>query len=212
MDQVETTSATAAYRSVCEDRVAVFGGEDRTVIVVADGAGGVGSGEIAAETVINEVASGYKTVRSGNEWAGFLHQIDCRISLGESTAVVVDIRPYGIAGASVGDSQAWMIADGQIEDLTKEQVRKPLLGSGTARPVAFTYSGLAGSLIVATDVFFNYAKRDQVIRLVSETNFYEVGRRCLEMVRLPSGELWDDVGIVVARHKPIPNTRKQYEI
>lgn len=37
---IETTSATEKYRSKCEDRVEVVQLDDRTVIVVADGAGG----------------------------------------------------------------------------------------------------------------------------------------------------------------------------
>src|SRR6186997_2050497 len=118
MPHVETVTATESYRERCEDRVAVFTFDERTVIVVADGAGGVGSGDIAAEAVLREIEPDLPRIHSADEWADTLRQIDCRISPGESTAVVVDVRPYGIAGASVGDSEAWIIKDGKITNLT----------------------------------------------------------------------------------------------
>jgi serine/threonine protein phosphatase PrpC len=212
MTQIETASATAQYRERCEDRLTVLNSQDRTVIVVADGAGGVGSGDRAAESVIREVTAAQSDARSGSDWQKVLRQIDNGIAVGESTAVVVDIRPYGIAGASVGDSQAWIVIDGQISDLTSAQIRKPLLGSGMAEPVAFSHPPLNGLLIVATDGIYDYAKRDEIVRMVSESDFYEISRKCIDLVRLPTGELWDDVGIVLARNRPRSRTRKKYEI
>ena len=212
MSQLETTSATKKYRERCEDRVAVIQADQRTVIVVADGAGGTGAGDLAAESVIGEIESNYATIHSANDWADLLRQTDMQISVGESTVVVVDVRPYGIAGASVGDSQAWIIRDGEIADLTKNQIRKPLVGSGMCQPVAFKHQPLAGLLIVATDGLFDYAKRDQIIRLVGQSEFYEIPRKFIELVQLPSGEMWDDVGIVIGRNKQQHRTKIKYEI
>lgn len=212
MHHVETTTATESYRERCEDRVAVFRSEERTVIVVADGAGGVGSGDIAATSVVREVETEFHRIHSADEWAATLRQIDCRIPSGESTAVIVDIRPYGIAGTSVGDSEAWIINDGQIVELTVNQNRKPLLGSGAASPASFMRSKLDGLLLVATDGFCNYAKRDLVAAMIAQSDFYTIPRNCIEMVRLPSGELWDDIGIVAARIAPQNRTRKRYSI
>ncbi len=212
MPHLETTSATEAYRQRCEDRLAVFATGERAVIVVADGAGGVGAGELAAEAVVREVEAHYAEINTADGWTELLRQIDCRVGPGESTAVVVDIRPYGMAVASVGDSQAWIIADGAIDDLTRDQQRKPLLGSGQAAPVARMHPPLAGLLLVATDGFFNYAKAEEVTRLVTNTDFYSTPRKCIELVRLPSGELWDDIAVVVARVKPATNTRQRYAI
>jgi PPM family protein phosphatase len=212
MSRVETVTAAESYRERSEDRIAVFDSEDRTVIVVADGAGGVGSGDIAADTVIREIQSEYQQVHSADHWNAMLRQMDCRIGVGESTAVVVDIRPYGIVGASVGDSQAWIIADGKITDLTQFQNRKPLLGSGFAEPVSFMHSSLDGVLIVATDGFFNYAKSDGITAMISRSDFYTIAKSCIEMVRLPSGDLWDDITLVAARIKPRLRTRIRYSI
>mgnify|MGYP002624260221 CR=1 FL=1 len=212
MPHIEAVSATESYRDRCEDRVAVFAAEDRTVIVVADGAGGIGSGDIAAESVVREIAAEYGNVHSADQWSDLLRQIDFRISTGDSAAVVVDIRPYGIAGASVGDSEAWIIEGENVTDLTAHQQRKPLLGSGDASPVAFQHPPLEGVLLVATDGFCNYAKRAQLPPLITQLDFYSLPRKFIEMVRLPAGDLWDDVGIVIARVTPQRRTRKRYEI
>lgn len=212
MAHVETAFAIESYRERCEDRVTVFAAEERTVIVVADGAGGIGSGDVAAESVLREVETQWHRIHSADEWADALRQIDCRISAGESTAVIVDVRPYGIAGASVGDTEAWIIHDGQIVDLTANQSRKPLLGSGAASPVSFTSSPLNGVLLVATDGFCSYVKRDQAPCMIAQSDFFAIPRRCIEMVRLPSGALWDDIGIVAARVAPQRRTRKRYAL
>ena len=212
MPNVETVTATESYRERCEDRVAVIAHDDRTVIVVADGAGGVGSGDLAAESVVREIESEYPSIHSADQWADLLRHIDHRISMGESTAVVVDVRPYGIAGASVGDSCAWIINYDQIDDLTRNQNRKPLLGSGNTSPVSFVHAPLDGILLVATDGFFDYSKRDAIPPMIAQSNFYTIAKQCVEMVRLPSGDLWDDVGIVAARNPPQRQSRKRYSI
>lgn len=212
MPHVETVTATESYRERCEDRVGVFISEKRTVVVVADGAGGVGSGDIAAECILREIEAELPRIHSADQWADTLRQIDFRIPCGESTAVIVDVRPYGMAGASVGDSEAWVINNGNIIDLTVNQKRKPLLGSGAASPVSFTGSPLNGVLLVATDGFCSYAKRSRVISMIAQSDFYTIPRRCIEMVRLPSGALWDDIGVVAARVTPQPRTRKRYSI
>lgn len=212
MPHVETTTLVESYRERCEDRVGVFTSDDRTVIVVADGAGGVGSGDIAAETVLHEIEAGWRRIQSADEWADALRQIDCRIPAGESTGVVVDVRPYGIAGASVGDSEAWIITDGKLVALTANQNRKPLLGSGAAAPVAFKSAPLDGVLLVATDGFWGYVKRDRLPAMIVQAEFFAVPRQYIDLVRLPSGALWDDIGIVAARIAPRQRARTRYSL
>ena len=190
----------------------MFAHDARTVIVVADGAGGSGAGALAAKKVIREVESGYTQIHSAAEWSVFLRQIDCRINDGESTAVVVDIRPFGIAGASVGDSRAMIISEELVTELTIHQHRKPLLGSGQAEPVGFTSEPLDGVLLVGTDGFFNYAKPEAIRALVIADDFPTLPRRCIESVRLKSGEYWDDIGMVAARNRPRSKTRQRYVI
>ena len=212
MADFETASTTAAYRGKCEDRVEIFEGADRVVLVVADGAGGVGSGDQAAECVVREVKAAFKATTTESGWVAVLSEIDCRIGVGESTAVIVDVSPSGLCGASVGDSQAWLIRDRELDDLTSGQVRKPLLGSGEAKPVGFRRESFAGLLLVATDGFCNYVKRPELVRRIADFELCEVPRKLVEMVRLKSGELWDDVGIVACRKQRPRRPRQRYSI
>ena len=102
--------------------------------------------------------------------------------------------------------------NGTITDLTRNQNRKPLLGSGNAIPVSFMNSPLNGVLLIATDGFFDYAKRDAITPMIAQSDFYTIPKNCVEMVRLPSGDLWDDIGIVAARKTPQNRTRKRYSM
>jgi serine/threonine protein phosphatase PrpC len=212
MPRYESIHLSASYRDRNQDRCAVIHDESRTVIVVADGAGGSGSGEQAAERVIVEVQASFREQSSGADWERQLTQIDCRIGAGEATAVVVDVRPEGICGASVGDSVAWLWQDGELHELTKNQIRKPLLGSGEAQPRGFDHGTVSRLLLVATDGLANYLKRDALTRVLAQTDFFEIPRRLIELVRLPSGEYWDDTTVVVCRPMPRRRTRERYEI
>jgi serine/threonine protein phosphatase PrpC len=212
MTSFETSHIIEAYRERCEDRIDVIIDCDRTLIVVADGAGGTGDGHIAAETVIRETRANYTTVQTSTDWSKFLSQLDFRVNTGESTAVIVDVRPDCILGASVGDSCAWVIDGAEIIDLTRTQIRKPLLGSQTAKPAPFWHGPLNGILLVGSDGFFDYAKRDKITQLIGRTEFFSVPRACVDLVRLPSGELWDDTAIVACRVRRAGTSRKRYSI
>ena len=136
--------------------------------------------DVAANAVIREIESEYLNVHSAKEWASLLRQIDCRIGDGETTAVVVDVRTLGIAGASVGDSRAVIVADGTVFDLTVNQKRKPLLGTGMAEPIGFAYQPLAGLLLVGMDGFFNYAKPNAILTSIEKSDFQTLPRRCID--------------------------------
>src|SRR5579885_2149637 len=110
MHNFETTPSTGAYRQRCEDRVKVIELGDGVVIVVADGAGGTGAGEQAAESVIREVTAAASLERDADSWCEVLRQTGCRVGAGESTCVVVARSPRGIVGASVGAGRGcWRI-------------------------------------------------------------------------------------------------------
>ncbi|HWG44385.1 MAG TPA: hypothetical protein VN688_16525 [Gemmataceae bacterium] len=212
MHEFETTSITVAYRQRCEDRVKIIEFGDGVVIAVADGAGGTGDGGQAAETVIREIAGTASLEHDSTSWCDILRQTDFRVGAGESTCVVVAWSLKGIVGASVGDSKAWLIDHDDLKDLTKHQFRKPLLGSGEAHPIGFEYSSLQGLLLVSTDGFCNYIQRDTLLRSILWFDFAVLAHKLVEMVRLPSGELWDDIGIVACRPRRTERSRKRYEI
>jgi len=183
-----------------QDRAAVVPDRDSVVIALADGAGGTGGGELAAQAVIDAVANNPETA----DFALLLAGLDTdpqRLGHGQTTAVVLRMTSNIIVGASVGDSGAWIIADGAIVDLTDAQQRKPLLGSGCL-PVAFEGMLPAGAtLIVASDGLLRYAKRRELIRVATTDTVEVAARALLDLVRLPSGRLQDDVSIVICRHR-----------
>lgn len=139
-------------------------------------------------------------------------QIDCRIGDGQTTAAVVDVRMFGIAGASVGDSRAVIVKDGAISELTANQKRKPLLGTGMAEPIGFVGPPLEGLLLVGTDGFFNYAKPAAILATIAKSDFQTLPRKCIDMVRLPSGDYWDDIGVIAVRHRPRSATRRRFKV
>lgn len=167
-----------------QDRATVTSDDDGIVVALADGAGGTGGGELAAQAVIDAVAEDHASA----DFAALLADLDADpkgLGHGQTTAVVLRVTSEGVLGASVGDSGAWMIAGENIIDLTGGQQRKPLLGSGCT-PVAFAgMSPRGATLLVASDGLLRYAKRAALLGLV----------------RLPSGGLQDDVSIVLCRHR-----------
>jgi hypothetical protein len=150
-----------------EDRIALHRQGDQLLIAVADGAGGMPGGARAAQAVCDGAVAAF---RAGQplRWAATLAAIDAQVHFGgQSTAVVVEVAAGALAGASVGDSGAWLIAAGAVVELTAGQPRKPLLGSGQASPVAFGPLALRGRLLVATDGLFKYAPRQRLAALAA---------------------------------------------
>ncbi|MEI8379892.1 MAG: protein phosphatase 2C domain-containing protein [Planctomycetota bacterium] len=208
----ETAQLAVAAKSKCEDHVAVFEFEGGVVLAVADGAGGIGNGAQASRAVIAELRGSASLDLDESAWCSLLRQIDHRIGDGESTCVVLAATAQGIIGASVGDSQAWFVHDGGIVNLTQRQIRKPLLGSGQAEPVGFSHPTSQGLIVVSTDGFCNYIRKERFLREYLWHDFVVLPRKLVEMVRLPSGDLWDDIGIVVCRPRRIIQSLKRYSL
>jgi serine/threonine protein phosphatase PrpC len=191
--------AIEAARGSGQDRAAVFDDARSTVIALADGAGGTRRGELAATTIIESIAA---IPRSRTDWCAVIEALDGdpRLDGGQSTAVVVAIaRTTGLlTGASVGDSIAWLVRDGEIIDLTDRQQHKPLVGHGcAAMPLRSVIC--AGTLVVASDGLWRYAARADIARLASSPDLDSAARALVELVRLPSGRLQDDVSVVLFR-------------
>ena len=106
----------------------------RTLIVVADGAGGTGRGAAAAEMACSMVAAAFRRgAMSSDGWVAELLAIDRHVLTGalggQTTVVAVEIDGTEVRGASVGDSGCWAIDPLDFMDLTSSQDRKPLLGA-----------------------------------------------------------------------------------
>src|SRR5262249_7442164 len=102
-------------------------------------------------------------------------------------------------GASVGDSEAWLIGEDRHVALTARQHAKPGLGTGMARPVPFRSRFTAGTLLVATDGLFKYADADAICATARDSDPGAAASRLIELVRPSAGTLPDDVALILCR-------------
>ncbi len=188
-----------------EDRLLVEQYGARTLAVVADGAGGTGGGAAAAAMACSLAAQRLRTGGAGTpeNWARCLYEVDQAVvrSGGQCTAVVVEISEGRIIGASVGDSGAWMLTGKAIIDLTENQHRKPLLGSDEAMPMGFGPTELSGRLLLATDGLFKYATESDIANHAMGVSVIDAVERLVAGLRLRSGTLQDDVGIILMEER-----------
>jgi serine/threonine protein phosphatase PrpC len=191
---VEYAVTIEGARGAGQDRAVVVKVAGGLVVALADGAGGTGNGARAAEAVIEAVQQGDV---SGP--LALLDDLDARIVGGETTAVVLRIEGELVEGASVGDSGAWVVDAEGIVELTDAQQRKPLVGAG-GRPVGFVGElGAASTLVVASDGLLRYANAADIARVAQDASLERAAAALIELVRLPSGGLQDDVAIVLCR-------------
>ena len=122
-------------------------------------------------------------------------------AIGQATAVILATNRKEIAGASVGDSVAWLIGTEGWSDLTEGQPRKPLLGESRVNALAITSKLSSGdALLLATDGLVKYVPPERIWAAVQR--HLGVDETCAELVRLarlPNGSLQDDVGLVIMR-------------
>jgi serine/threonine protein phosphatase PrpC len=188
-----------------EDRVRTDRDGERLLVVVADGAGGTSGGADAAQGVCDAVIAAFRNGQPSKRWDERLKDIDSALASsptgGQSTVVVTEICDGAIRGASVGDSGAWTINQDGITDLTAGQVRKPLMGTGAATPVAFEGS-FGGRLLVGTDGLFKYTERARVAALAAGSALDEAVHALVNAARLKNGRLQDDITVVLCEEAP----------
>jgi PPM family protein phosphatase len=184
-----------------EDCVLIDHHGSRTLAVVADGAGGTGGGAAAAKMTCSIAAQRLRSQAPGSpeDWARCLYEADQALiqTGGQCTAVVVEIFEGRVFGASVGDSGAWLLNGETVVDLTESQHRKPLLGADEVMPMGFGPVDLSGRLLIATDGLFKYAMESEIVRRAMTVPVEEAVARLIAGVRLRSGALQDDVGIIL---------------
>jgi len=207
----QTAKIVEAYLSRPEDRAEVIPLPSGLLIVVADGVGGISGGAEAADLAVSiarESAAATAELGDAAAWVGLLAEMDRRIradrTAGETTAVLAAVSADGLAGASVGDSGAWLISPAGCTDLTARQQAKPFLGSGAAWPVDFAAAPFEGTLLVATDGLFKYARRDRICQVALQDDLQVAAKQLVDLVRLTSGRLPDDVALVLCRPRTQP--------
>jgi serine/threonine protein phosphatase PrpC len=81
----------------------------------------------------------------------------------------------------------------------ENQNRKTLLGSGRAVVVTFSRQILNGTLLVASDGLLKYAEAASICGNLSEHDLEKNARQLVNLVRLKSGKLQDDVSTIPCR-------------
>lgn len=195
-----TVTRLWAAHGTGEDRVLAIPHEGLVVLVVADGAGGTGGGAAAADRILARVQQVVPALCSGvYSPAELLAELDRTLvpTGGEAAAVVAIVSATGVRGACAGDVEAILLAKAETIDLTSGRRRKPLLGSGAVEPVSFSAEGV-GRVLIATDGLFGYAKHARIVETLQAGSLESLPERLVELVRLPNGDLQDDVGLVVS--------------
>jgi serine/threonine protein phosphatase PrpC len=207
--QVATAAATPRADGTTEDRVAVHQLGGALVVVVADGAGGIPGGDVAADAVVRGIADAManepETFQRVEGLVALLRRIDDDIErtplAGETTAVVVVVTEHGVFGASCGDSGAWLVEEVGYDDLTADQRRTLRLGSGRAKPAPFVRAGIDGTLVVASDGLFNFARPEAICSNARGISLTAAACGLVASVRTVSGDLMDDVAVAVVRRR-----------
>jgi len=200
--------ARDSYRAATEDRGSVRVSGNRVLIAVADGVGGMSGGAAAAElAVLRIMAHGLSPDPAA--LVSLLREADRRVyeepDAGETTVVAAVVTPHEIAGASVGDSEAWLVTDRGRVDLTGNQRFVPTLGSAGAVPIPFVHRGPGGTLLVATDGLFGYAPAEKICAAARGEDLDAAARALVDLARLPNGTLQDDITVVLCRWRPSPD-------
>lgn len=187
----------ASSRIAGQDRARVSVSPRGLVIALADGAGGTSNGAAAAQAFVDAVGASSPEIN----WSALIEALDSdapRLGHGQTTAVVLTVDPGGITGCTVGDSGAWLVRD-EVIDLTDGQIRKPLVGGGCI-PFVFRVSPIGnGTLLVASDGLLRYGRQQDIAAIARGRDLATAARRLVELVRLPSGALQDDVAVVLCR-------------
>ena len=196
------TLKAAAYASPHgEDRAIAVNYGTGYLVAVADGAGGTGHGSLAAERLMNGILRMSPSEVGRADWFRRLFALDDEIARtgGETTGVVAWVNDGKLRGASVGDSAAWLIdTQGNVTDLTVNQRRRPLLGSGESIPTIFEADLLGRRLLLMTDGLWKYVGPQVIVDQVVPA--CPVSPTVLALAKatvLPSGDRYDDVGIVL---------------
>jgi PPM family protein phosphatase len=180
------------------------------VAVVADGAGSTRAAAYAAGFVLGEareLARRAPTPPAKERWVELLTRVDAALARegrGQTTAVIVAAEAaraggvsFSITGASVGDSEAWLFSEaGEVDALTGGQSRKPLIGSGEAKPVAFERATAGGVVLIGSDGLFKYVPYPAILAKARAGSCVDAVDALAQAAKLPSGGFQDDLSVV----------------
>jgi serine/threonine protein phosphatase PrpC len=198
--------AVASNSVKSEDAAEVFERDEKLVVVLGDGAGGMRGSAAASAFLVEAVRSAVHDrafpVDDLQKWVDLFLAVDAGLvanGAGQTTGIVIVAGPHRLFGISTGHSQAWVVTPSRVFDLTVGQQTKQRLGSKRVTPATFERYALDGGLGVATDGLFNFAANDVIARIVRESDVPTAAEHLVDLVRLRSGKLADDVAVVLVR-------------
>jgi len=202
MSHFVTRATAAATPGGSQDRADIFARGETAVLVLADGAGGHGDGGAAADLLLDcareAVLDPDFDLLAPTAWERLLCEVDRAAKpIGETTAVIVVLVPGMVVCSAVGDSEAWIVRAVDVVRLT-ERASRARIGSGVARPSSVTRGALDGRLVVASDGLFRHAPAKRIVEIMRAERISGVADQLVALPRLPSGELPDDVAVLVA--------------
>lgn len=202
-------SAPSGVRS--QDSVGIYERGDVLVVVVADGGGGMRRGDVASRSIVAVVESAVRDAQFALEdvrpWIDlFLATDACLVAnrAGETSGAVVVLGSRGLLGFSIGDSEAWVVTGAGVDNLTVGQHTRERLGNGQGTLAVFERPQLSGVLLVATDGLFKYAAAPVIAGIARHGTVAQAADGLLELVRLRSGKMADDVTVVLVRPNDLP--------
>jgi len=193
-------------KPACQDRASIIPTEGGLVLVLADGAGGLAGGALAANAVVAAVAAACMAGGStllGRCLGSHRRPTGAQHHGGQPTAVICAVGSE-IVGACVGDSVAWLALPSGVIDLTSAQSKRPLIGSGQAAVIPIATEMGDGTLLLASDGLAKYASRAKIAATAMDADLARSSGRLVDMVRLRSGALQDDVSLVLCRRNQRP--------
>src|SRR5262249_9467668 len=141
-------------------------------------------------------------------WVGLFRETDAGIAAhraGETTGVVVALGPRGIVGVSTGNSEAWLVGLEWVDNLTVGQRTEGRLGARRTTPTPFQRAAPKPAvLVVASDGLFKFAAPDVIASVVRTQAIGPAAENLVELVKLRSGKVAEDVAVVLVRLDEVP--------
>jgi len=149
---------------------------DLLLVSLADGqggqSGGAQAGRVAAQTAVRLAAScAPPELLKEISWLPVIVGADDAVAedpaAGYATLVALAVSGRSLAGASVGDSAAFLRSNGQDRMLTEAQRKNPPIGSGAAYPSGFSASLRSPwTLLVVSDGVYRYIGWEFIASLI----------------------------------------------
>ena len=182
-----------------EDRAAVHEFPDSTIVVLADGAGGLSGGAEAADRIVAALAGPFPA--SPAVLRDALLDVDASLYLdstaGSAACALLVVDATGVAGAVAGDVEVMRLGRDRVERLVGRREPKPLLGEGGCWPAVFAARRSATRLLACSDGLWKYVRPDAFLAAAREIDVEAAADALANAARLPGGALQDDLSLVL---------------